>query len=69
MKEQIQNLPFPSLHQKCCGTLEGEFLYIVGPAMLGHGQNLISRTRGSSTGSPSSKYEHRRTSASIGIVV
>ena len=27
-KEQIQNLPFPSLHQKCCRTLEGEFLYI-----------------------------------------
>ena len=38
-------------------------MYIVGPTMLGHGQNLISRTRGSSTGSPSSKYEHRRASA------
>ena len=31
--------------------------------MLGHGQNLISRTHGSSTGSASSKYEHRRASA------
>ena len=27
-KEKIQNLPFPSLHQRCGGTLEGEFLYI-----------------------------------------
>ena len=24
-KEQIQNLPFSSLHQKGCGTLDGEF--------------------------------------------
>ena len=28
-KEQIQSLPFPSLHQKCCGTLEGEFFCIL----------------------------------------
>ena len=28
-KEQIQSLPFPSLHQKCCGTLEGESFCIL----------------------------------------
>ena len=28
-KEQIQSLPFPSLHQKCCGTLEGDFFCIL----------------------------------------
>ena len=28
-KEQIQSLPFPSLHQKCCGTLDGEFFCIL----------------------------------------
>ena len=28
-KEQIQSLPFPSLHQKCCETLEGEFFCIL----------------------------------------
>ena len=28
-KEQSQSLPFPSLHQKCCGTLEGEFFCIL----------------------------------------
>ena len=28
-KEQIQSLPFPSLRQKCCGTLEGDFFCIL----------------------------------------